>query len=178
MNPDDLGELFREACPAGRQLVWLVVVNGRPQQLSIRASKSSGPSIISQMVRSLRAVPDLRDALGAVEATRKVKVLFIFACSIQAGTLQANRRLLHSHLTRQAEYMFGRNGYTLLQKAKTLKDQSIQFQIDFDIDNLDVLDFQSSSTLNRSLNPSQLKAEFERITLVNLIRTRLGARTW
>lgn len=151
----DFEDLMREACPVGRQLVFAVLANGAPPNLSIRFSGDSGKSIIEKFLTSVKTEGRLRDLVNAGSTRTETKVLFQFLGLSEKGRSSLFRRRWYAKYLDLAERVHGR-GHTSLELLRLPPDRTIQFQVTLTLDTLEITDFKISKILE-SLIDSPMK---------------------
>lgn len=171
MNPQDFDDFITSVCYPGENLVFAVLINGTSQRLMLRATSNTGLGIIGKVQKYIDGVADFREQCGAAPHVKNAKILVQFCNIIKTGHLSAYRRAWYRHWEDLAIVCHGRNGYLPIDILRGMADRSLQFQIDFDFDTHDIVDFKLSGHIRNALSsPGALRSEIIRSHYVNAFR--------
>lgn len=136
----EFDDLFRECCGNGETLVFAIHFAARPShRMMIKSMGPTGLGIIAKALKFLRE-NDARDVLGANANFSEGKVRFVFLGITGAGTLTQYRRRWYGHYGKLAEICWGRGATDYPKYLTLLEDKRLQFQLTFNLDNLEILD--------------------------------------
>ena len=168
MLVSDFQDLLADACPTDRQLVFAVLVNGAPPNLSVRFSGRTGKSIVDKFLTSVSLPGTLRDLINAGPAYKDTKILFQFLGMAQTGDASNFRRQWYAKYLDLAERIYGRQ-FASTQLLKLPPHRALQFQATITLDTLEITDFKLSKVLESLIeNRPGLTRVMQEAHLVNL----------
>ena len=159
---------LREACPPGKQLVFAVLVAGFPTTLTVRYMGHTGRSVIAKFMDSYENPVFLRNLMNVSVQVKTVKVAFVFLGFANVGFVPEFRKSWYRKYGKVATSRFG-SMYTAKELVICVPNRSLQFQLELNIDNMEVLDFKSFPKLEAAWDrPADLRRLAEHANLMNL----------
>ncbi len=164
----EFDELFRECCDPGEVLVFAIHFAARPShKMMIKSMGPTGIGIISKAFKFLKE-NDARSVIGADSNFSEGKVRFVFLGITGARTLTQYRRQWYRHYGKLAEICWGRGATDYPKYLTLLNDKRIQFQLNFNLDNLEILENKATNSFYDFLEREHhLRAALEQSSRAN-----------